>query len=371
MRVLLAITELEVGGAERCLTRLAARLDRSRFEPLVVSLAPRPADAQAELVRELEAAGVRVEFLNLASKLSFPAAIRRMRRLYERERPGLVQSFLHHANVVACLAARGSGLPVSTGIRVAEPKPLRWRLERWASRTAQRHVCVSQAVARFAARRMRLAKAKLEVIPNGIEAARFRDAQPARLSDFGIREPRRALLYVGRLDPQKGVAWLLQLAPQLLAAAPGHDLLIVGRGVEEAALRRGAAERGLAERVHFAGWSSNVPQLMRAADLLLVPSRWEGMPNVILEAMAAGRAVVATRAEGVVELLGEAAAEQTVPAGDSAAFIATTKALLVSPKRLRDIGLENQRRVASEFSLDAMVAAYERLFATLAASAPV
>ena len=157
---------------------------------------------------------------------------------------------------------------------------------------------------------------KLTAIPNGVDYRQFAEAKPIELTQLGLPAGQRAILFVGRLDRQKGLDDLLANCPRVLAALPQHDLVLVGDGPERAALKDLAAARGIAGRVHFAGWRADVPEILAAADLLVLPSRWEGMPNVVLEAMAAGKPVVATRAHGVEDALGELAKEQCVPVGN-------------------------------------------------------
>ena len=145
---------------------------------------------------------------------------------------------------------------------------------------------MSQAVADFSAARLGLPAEKLVVIPNGIDLDKYPARQPADLRAFGIAAGRRAVTFVGRLEPQKGVEWLIETAPLWLAKLPDCDLLLVGEGPLRASLEAAARAAGIADRVHFAGWRADVPEILAASDLLVLPSVWEGMPNVVLEAMA-------------------------------------------------------------------------------------
>ncbi|RMF90846.1 MAG: glycosyltransferase, partial [Planctomycetota bacterium] len=120
-RVGLTITDLDVGGAERCLTEITCRLDRTRFAPHVFVLSPPPSPEKAALLHRLEEADIPVTFFNFRRNLAFPAAIVRAARAYRRHSISLVQSFLFHANIVGRLAARLAGVPrVACSIRVAE-----------------------------------------------------------------------------------------------------------------------------------------------------------------------------------------------------------------------------------------------------------
>ncbi len=366
IRLALVITELAPGGAERCLVHLATKLDRSRFCPIVYSLGPEPNAGRRELVDNLRAADVEVTFLGHASPHRVLTAIGQLAAQFLRQPPDVVQTFLFHANVVGALAARRADVSsVVLGERVADRR--RWRawLERWAGRDAARVVCVSQSVADHC-RRLGYPAERLVVIPNGVDVAAFAGAVPLDLRELGLPLGRRGIVYIGRLHKQKGLQSLLANAARFLGPLPNHDLILVGDGPERRSLEQLARESGFAERIHFVGWRTSVPSLLAAADLLVLSSRWEGMPNVILEAMAAGKAVVATRAEGVLELLGEQAEPQTVALHDEAGLATRIAELAADVSTRERLGRLNQARAASTFSLAAMVQQYSRLYETLA-----
>lgn len=361
-RLALVITGLAPGGAERALTHLALRINRDRFLPTVISLQPRPTGQQAVLVDLLEQNQVPVDFLNASSKWQFPAAVWQLSSRLKVLRPAIVQSFLFHANVVAALAGRLRGVPVVAGVRVADPSRARQRVEHWLAPWFQNFVCVSQSVADFCAQTAHLPREKLLVIPNGVDVSRFRDAQPADGSALGLPAGRQFLISIGRLDQQKGFDWLLPQLPRIFAAQPNLDLLIVGEGPERGRLQAQAAELNIRNRIHFLGWRADVPPLLKLADLLLLPSRWEGMPNVLLEAMAAGLPVVSTPVEGAAEILGALAPAQLSLAQDAASFTDLVLAFASSPELRQTTGQANQQRVAEHFSLAVMATAYEALY---------
>lgn len=362
-RVALGITELEIGGAEQNLVELATRLDRSRFLPEVYCLAPRPTDLQRSCVPALEAAAVPVHFLDGRRWWHVPRVLARWTELLRKQQPHLLQTFLFHANLLGRHAARRAGVPlVLAGIRVAE-RQSRWHLwlDRRSSGQVDRYVCVSNSVARFSVAHG-LPKNKLVVIPNGIDASRY-PAAAADLAPLGIPPGEPTVIFVGRLDWQKGLDWLLQSAPAWLV--PPRHLLIVGDGPLRGRLERQTAGLRLTERVHFAGWRSDVPRLLAASRLLVLPSRWEGMPNAVLQAMATGLPVVSTEVEGVDELLGgEPQKGQIVPFGNSALWAEKIDEFL-GPARGSEAGSANRRKALSRFTIESTVRAYEDLWTTL------
>jgi glycosyltransferase involved in cell wall biosynthesis len=167
------------------------------------------------------------------------------------------------------------------------------------------------------------------------------------------------------MHPQKAVDWLISVAPQFLEQLPAHDLVLIGEGPQRAELTALARRLGLSQRIHFLGWRPDVRALMTTAELLLLPSRWEGMPNVMLEAMASSKPVVATRVAGVVELLGATAEQQTVEPGDGSALAEKVIQISRDKRSAAELGQANFRRVAEHFSLRQMVDAYGRLYREL------
>jgi glycosyltransferase involved in cell wall biosynthesis len=296
------ITELEPGGAERALVEIVIRLDRGLWSPTVLCLSGR-----GPLAARLEAAGVPVRFLDASGRFDF-RLIWRLKRELAAIRPALLQTFLFHANLVGRIAARWCGVPhVVSGIRVAEQRSrFRLWLDRVTERWVERHVCVSQDVAFFSTTTGGLSRNKVVVIENGVDAARFTNAVPARRTDLGIPEHATLVLAIGRLDRQKGFDRLIEAVGNAVhtesSDAPLH-MLIAGEGPERASLHSRIAAARLSHRIKLLGYREDVPELLRAADLFVLSSLWEGQPNVVLEAMAAGCPVVAVRVHGVTELV--------------------------------------------------------------------
>jgi glycosyltransferase involved in cell wall biosynthesis len=367
VRIALCITALETGGAERCLAELAARLDRARFDPVVYCLARRPAADRPSVMPRLEEAGVPIHFLGARGLGAFPGVVRDLARLWRAERPDMALSFLFHANIAGRLAARRAGVPrMACGIRVAERRH-RWYLwsDRVTSRLVDRYVCVSQSVAEFSIREGGLPADRVMVIPNGVDLACFPSREPADLTVLGLPPGRRAIVCISRLEEQKRPDWLIELCPGWMKTWPHHDLLLVGDGPLRASLAQQAARLGIADRVHITGWRPDVPAILAASDLLVLPSAWEGMPNVVAEAMATGLPVLATPVEGVCELLGDGTAAQTSSADDPARFALRIAGICANLQLAKELGAENRLRIGQHFDIRAMVAAYENLFIDL------
>jgi len=371
-RVALCITELRVGGAERVLVELAARIDRSRFEPFVCSMKPRPEDGEDSFVKKLTEAGIPIEFANIGSPLSLPCGLLRLKNVFKKYMPQICQSFLFHANFFSRLAARTAGVPVViSGIRVAE-KEKQWHLhlDHMTQSLVDKCVCVSKGVAEFTIQMGKIPQRKICVIPNGIDTAEYENVQKSDLTQFGCSPGTHKVLVIGRLHQQKGIDWLLQTLPHWLELRQNCELLIVGDGPERNILEQAVTQQPCKNRVHFFGHRRDVPELLAASDLLLLPSRWEGMPNVVMQAMASGLPVVATEVEGIEELLAQqsnasgnlTALPQTCKFGDTTTFASKINNLLDDAKLRQIIGIHNKEKIRQHFKIEQMVADYEELW---------
>ena len=268
---------------------------------------------------------------------------------------------MFHANILGRFAGRLAGVPVvCAGIRVAErDAPRRLALDRLTRGLVDVWVCVGDAVAKFTRERIGVAENRVVSIPNGI-------APPPTASGRTKTDSRRRMIAVGRLTRQKGFDWLLEHADAWLTPEIRRDwtLWIVGDGEDREKLERIALERELGDFIRFCGWREDAKELVADSDLFLLPSRWEGMPNALLEAAAAGRATLCANVEGVAEILGDAEAQICKP-GDVEKW--RVKLLrLTTDAALRDgAGERNRRRVLELFDVASTTKSYENLWTRL------
>jgi starch synthase (maltosyl-transferring) len=295
-------------------------------------------------------------------------AIGRLAVRLRRFAPSLIQSFLFHANVAVRLAAPWAGRPwVLGGLRVAERRH-RWHLviDRLTSWLSAGSVCVSRGVFEFSRDVAKLQPARLTVIPNGIDPAPYDAAERIPREAIGVPNDAHLALCVGRLDPQKGLTDLLNAAEYVIARHSRWCLAFVGDGPDRAWLLKQLSTRPLLhERVYWLGHRDDVPRLLKSADVLVQASLWEGMPNAVLEAMAARRAVVGTAVEGTQDLVLPGETGWLVPARDPIALSQALIEAATNSDRCRRFGEAGRLRVEREFSIAATVAAYERLWANV------
>ena len=367
MRIDLVITELDTGGAEKCCSELAIFLANRGHRVRVIALGPRPPIAKDSLVRFLESNQIEPHFLEGEKWWMLPRVVSKLKRLLTIDRPDIVQSFLWHANVVSAWVVPSLGIPLFSGIRVAEPRKTRHALERWATSRSTKTICVSQGVADWCIQNERIDAGKLIVIPNGIAVVTQR--HPIPTDSHAVPDQARILLFVGRLNHQKGIDVLVKHAQDLLDRLPDHHLVVIGEGSLRLELDT-LSERGPSGRIHCLGLRNDVRAWMARSELLLLPTRYEGMPNVILEAMIESLPVVTTRVEGVAELLGDQAEQQSVAKDDWNALFALVVTLANASQRRIEIGRSNRQRVESEFALDKQLTRYESLYTNITSALP-
>ncbi len=365
IRVLYAIGQLSTGGAELQLIQLATHLDRARFTPIVCSLSecvPHAAQLRAE--------GIQV--ITLPRKMD-PDLTRlwRLPQVLRRYRPDLIHSYLFVANAWARLAGRLLSLPVVISERNTLTQKGRGHriVDRALAGWATLLIANSRAGAQLAIARREIAPDRVVTIHNGIALERFahtRDGREVR-KEFGLGPSDPLVGVVARLAPQKGHHTLLQAMARVVESLPSARLLCVGDGPLRDELRREASRLGLERTALFVGQRADIPDLVAAMDVVVLNSEWEGLPNAIVEAMAASRPVVATRVGGIPEIVVDGDTGLLVPPADPTAVAGALLTLLREPEMAAAMGRRGRARVEEHFSLERMVAdteaIYERLLA--------
>lgn len=360
-RLLVIITLAETGGAQTFVRSLVEGL----LGDYTIDVA---AHGPAGALRDACAA-LGVPFHHLAHLVRTPhpwhdaLAVLEIRRLADRLHPDIVQINSSKAGALARLGLVFSGLPVvftAHGWAFAARRGVRGvatlAVERIVAPLTSAIVCVSDWDRSIALER-RIGKAsRLHLIHNGI-------AVPEQPPDRGAWPARPMLICVTRLVKQKDVGLLLDALAQ-----PGLEhfrLSVLGDGPERDALLAQRDALGLADRVQIPGERSDVPEQLAGADAFVLPTKWEGLPYCILEAMASGLPVVASRVGGVPELVVDGVSGSLVPAGSLSELAAALRALDADGEKARAFGRAAHERARERFSLDAMVAAYDQLFRSL------
>lgn len=338
------VTSTDRGGTPTRLRDLALELTARGWAVEVISVLP-----SGVVAAELRSRGVPVVNLEMTSSRRLLPALRKLRRHLREHRPDVLQTALYHANVLGRVASRGLGIAVVSGYQsVDDDMPWARRvIDRSTAPRAQRHIAVSQAVADRIAERARIPRDRIDVIPIGKAVTDPVDATGAR-KRLGIPAEAKVVGFVGRLHPVKDLPTLLQ-AVRLVPSDPW--LVAVGDGPDRPLLE------GLS-RVVAVGEQADVTPYLSAVDVFVLPSRWEGMPGALVEAMALGLPVVATRVGGVPEVITDGVDGLLVEPGDVTSMAAAIEVALNRP----DLGRAARDTVQRRFSVDGFVDAHVQAF---------
>jgi len=379
--VLQVLPEVDPGGAERIVLSLARHVPRDRFRLELAAL-----DGRGALAAESRALGCPVHDLGLAPPdgrlyltsyaLSVWRSRRRLRQLIAQIRPTIVHSHLFRAHLAASCAPGCAGVRATLATE-HQADPRRWALGliRRATRRAACVTAVSDGVRRHLVAHG-FAPARLETIPNGIELSPIDQAVPLTAAELGLPDGARLALFVGRWTPQKGVDVLLEAMRKLVGDVPDLHLVVVcgkqpswgGQVFDPQTDGPPLLEQwGLAGRAHFLGYRNDVPRLMKSAHLVVLPSRWEGLSLVLLEAMAAGRPVVATAVEGQAEVVADGVNGLLVPRENPAALAAAMRRVLGDAPLARRLGNAAAEKARRDHSAETMALRYAALYDRLLA----
>ena len=362
MKALFLCQNLNVGGAEELILGASSALPSVGIESGVVALTRR-----GPIADEIEAAGVPVHLVPGEPGPRDPAAFVRLVRLLQRERPDVVHTFLIVAGIYGRLAAFAAGVPLVLAAEqnVYARKPRRHALmERALAARSYRVVACCEVVARHYQQQVGVPRSKIAVIYNAVRFGRRPQPTDAETARFALKLPPEALVLgtLGRLTEQKGQRTLLRAVAALARDVPEVVLLLAGAGPLREELEAEAARLGLADRVRFLGIRRDRATLYAAMDVFVLPSRWEGLSLALVEAMGAGRAVVAADVGGNPEVVRDGRTGLLVPPGDADALAAALGTLAADRDLRAAFGDAAAADARARFSIDQHVARLAALY---------
>jgi len=339
------INSLKLGGGERFLMDLCMQIPRDQFTPDVICLY-----YKGELGTLLERSGISVTVLNIPRKIGF-VGYKIVQSALQRGRYKIVHAHLLEGCWYGLPAAWAANIPV----RVAHLQNCHWNLplklrilDRIAFQFAHAAFGCSQAVLNFYRKRMWYQASKLNLVYNSVDVDRFRvlpDKNEAK-RDLGLPNKIIVIATVASLTPQKGHKYLLEAAREIISKYPDVWFLLVGDGELKEQLRDLRDRWKLRPQVIFLGARPDIPKILAAADIFVLPSLWEGLPLVLIEAGLTGLPVVACKVDGVVEIIQEGHNGFLVLPKDANSLAKAIQALVEEPRLRREMG-ESGRTVAS------------------------
>jgi len=377
------ITRFDQGGSARNTFLTVMGHDRSRFRISLVY-----GCVEAHGVEETAFAEKDLEQLRLAGVALFevPSLVRAIKplrdaratlilwRLFRKERPAIVHTHTSKAGAIGRVAAWLAGVPavihtphghIFYGYYGPMMSGLIRLIESLLARVTDRVVTLTeQGIEEHV--RLGIARAdKFAAIPSGITLSAFRSIRGdpvARRKDLGIPTKGPVIGTVGRLVPIKGHEWLVRAVPHVVAEFPAACFVFVGDGPLRDELRQLGEALGVASHLVFLGMRQDIPECLAALDLFVFPSLNEGMGRALVEAMAAGLPVIATRVGGIPDVVVDGETGVLVPPGDELALAAAVLALLQDPERMGAFGEAARRSVGERFDAVSMVREIERLY---------
>ena len=374
--ILYLIDTLQTGGTERSLLDITSRLDRKRFSPIVCR-----AYAGDELQARFEAAETPVVTLGLQGKYHLLRGTRRFARLIRKTAPALVHTSLFRSDQIGRLACRWTGTPIVSSLVNVSYEPVRIRenphlsarkldilrrVDAFSARWVNRFHSVSQTVLNSNCHYLNIPAERVKVIPRGRVIEQFQPKNPNSrnqlLSSLGISHAAPLLLNVGRLVDQKGQAHLIKALGHIHTILPDAHLLLAGDGWNRDALERLANTLGVSSQISFLGTRSDIPDLLAACDIFVFPSLYEGLPGALVEAMLAGKPIIASDIPEVREVIRPETHGTLCPPADDRALAAAMLQLAGDDERRLRFSTSARRAAMARYDINQVVRSTETFY---------
>ncbi len=354
------------GGVENHVLLLLKNINRERFEPIVVC----PTELAVILGRELAEMDLRVFELEVKS----PFDVRDMLRFVSflrREKIDIVHAHLFNASRASHFLAKLAGVPITietNHVREAWRKGTLktwYAIDRLFARFTDCIIAVSKANAVYLSGVKGIAAGKVRVVQNGIDTRAF-DTDTASASSIraglGISKDVPLISVVARLEPQKGHIYLLEAIPEIVKRYPEVVFLLAGDGALGSELKAQAARLKIGRNLIFAGFRSDADKILRASDIFLLPSLWEGLPLVAIEASAVGLPVIATAVDGTPEVVKDGETGLLIEPRNPVAITEAVLRLLDNPQEARRMGGNGAGFVRAHFDISLQVKGTEAIY---------
>lgn len=354
-KVLQLIDGLNVGGAEMLLIDLAHGLMQNDYEVIVGYSTPGPLEKK---LRDMN-----LKLVNLPRFFRVdPILFIRICVLILREKPDIVHTHLFKSDLHGRIAAWLCRIPLIVSTVHNNDAWIRkfpfGQIYGWTTNLAHRIIAVSDEVRAFHIQYAHTDANKIIVIANGVDILRFANTEldPLRVrKELGIERSAPLLGVIGRLEPQKDHETFLKAALLVTSEIPMARFLIIGEGTLRNTLIEQARKTGLSNHVIFTGILQEIPAILSALDILVISSRWEGLPVTLLEALAAHCAVVATDVGGISDVVRSEESALLVPPEDPGSLAHACLRILRDDELARRLANAGFERVSSQFSIDAMI----------------
>lgn len=369
IRIAYLIGTLAVGGAEQHLVQAATHLSREEFDVRVWCLSEGGPLEHVLAAHSIPVRKFGFKGLRPRKVLETVYQLYCMYRVLRDEKVDILHCYLYWANVVGALLGRFAGVPVRITSRrsLGYFKDRGWYyqpLENLANRFTHVITVNSRGVLEDVLRRERVNPNRLRLIYNGVDLSRFANIRPASLrNEIGAASTQKLVGCVANLIYYKGHLDLIEAFATVASKVPEAVLVLVGRdGGMWSAIRRSIEQRGLVRHVHWLGPREDIPAVLAALDVVVLPSHEEGFSNAVLEAMAGAKPIVVTAVGGNPEAIVDRLHGRVVAPRDPGALAQAICELLTRPDLAQQYGISARRRAEAEFSLERMIVNMENMY---------
>jgi len=354
IRLLQLVTGFSIGGAERKLLDLIKFIDQKRYDVTICGVG-----ISGPLKQDFEATGNDVFLYTKKHKYDFSQVIN-VAKLMKDRKIDILMTTLYYADIIGILAALIANVPykvsweVSSHPEESEESKLKHHLSyRFCMKYVDKIISVSDGVKQFLVEERNIPISKIHTIHYGIDLKKFRKKdEKMKRKEFGFSVSDKIVGVLARLTVQKGHTYLIDAASQIIKKYPGVKFLFVGDGPLRSKLTEQIEQMNLNNHIHFTGFRHDVKELLNMFDLFLLPSLFEGLPNVILEAMACSLPIVATAVDGTPEAIIDGECGILIPPKEPGAIVKGVIKLLDDPELAQRLGKNARTRVENFFSND-------------------
>lgn len=364
IRIAFILGQLRQGGAEQQIYHLLCNLDRSRFVPIIISLGPKPEEYWTRPIRDLD-----IPLWHFKRSLGRLGRTIQIARLLRQENIQIVHSWFYHTNFYASLAGRLSNVPVRLGsLRGSFKRLSRYTLVYWLGCWGVDAFITNSSVAASELLECRRPRAKIEVVPNGVAIPpEVSQDEVAQLKvELGFDKNDLLVGTIGRLDLNKNHQMLLKVFSKLTHKWDELRLVVIGDGPLKPQLLKEIETLRLSNKIRLPGALPHAAQYLPALEIVCLSSLNEGMPNMIMEALAAARPVVSTHCGSIGELVEHGRTGYVVPENDVEKMSWYIDSLLADPDMLCQMGNKGRKTMHDKFSINLMTSRmmkiYEQVF---------
>jgi len=359
-KICYVIGSLIPGGAEKQLLYLCKFIDKEKFTPCVIAF------REGKLLPDFNKENIKVYILKKKFKFDF-LVLFKLINILKKEKPDILHTFMFTANTWG----RCAGIVCNIPVKIASERSMDlWKreyhflIDKFLGKFTNKIICVSEEVKNYYIRKTKLPEEKFIVIENGVNLEEIKKVEEKNeiREEFEIQKDDFVILTGGRLCKEKAIDFFLCVVPELKKAIKNLKVLIVGEGEEKEKLLGLVRELKVWKTVVFTGYRKDILKIIKISNLIVLTSRWEGMPNLILEGMALGKPVISTNIGGSKEIIKNGINGFLIEFGDKKDLIEKILFFYNNPKEIGKMGRNSYKIVEEKYNLKKKIKKHEKIY---------